>query len=96
MLGPWVRVFADAAVAEAGLGWAEQPGWQGPALSTSKALIQQEGTQGNKDSTVAKSHLKTTKQPRWEKKNVGGGWLPAALAISSLSESLWAISLKEL
>lgn len=69
MLRPRVRVFADAAVAEAGPGWAEQPGWQGPALSTSKALIQKQGTQGNKDNTVARSHLKNDKTSSEEKKS---------------------------
>lgn len=88
----WARVFADAAVVESGLGWAEQPGWQGPVLSTRKALIQKQEAQGNKDNNMPKKPLENNKTTQKASKRVSGGWLPAALQITRLSESLLTIA----
>lgn len=95
----WARVFADVAAVEAGLGWAEQPGWQGPVLSTRKALIQKTRTPGEQRQQYGKKKKNPTRKqqnnPKKPRKKVSG-WLPAALQITRLSESLSAILLKEL
>lgn len=68
------------------LDWAEQPGWQGPVLSTRKALIQKQEALGEQRQQYAKKkknpleNNKTTQKPvKKERKKVSGGWLPAAL-----------------
>lgn len=96
----WARVFADVAAVEAGLGWAEQPGWQGPVLSTRKALIQKTRSPGEQRQQYGekkkKKTLENNKTTLKSLKKKVRGWLPAALQITRLSESLSAILLKEL
>lgn len=72
------------------LDWAEQPGWQRPALSTRNALIQKQEAQGNKDNNMPKYPLEDNKTTQKGSERVSGGWLPAALQITRLSESLSA------
>lgn len=56
------------AVVEAGLGWAEQPGWQGPVLSTRKALIQKTRSPGEQRQQYAKKKIEK-KNPTWKQQN---------------------------